>query len=339
MPYVILKNPAFRGVLHLTDLLPNASQRNTIYQPTQGTKYPNYPDLGTPTTVSGTVTKTTTTDSSGLCAYFLSRVSDGSGTIATASITTVAKANLVDGDFLVLRDGVRQFKFEFNVSGSHQVLPGLVFPNVVEVNVSADTTADDVRDTLIEVINSTTLTVTASIGGAATVNLTNDNQNISAASQNATNSESVADGGFAITSFAGATPSSTLGSSGAETNAQDVLTQAGIGSATSGGSLALSDLNGALTSGTLTQSQVTEILQIMDGRAYKLDAGSTVEAAGEFSGGSGEFDEDVLYIPLYESGSFQQSVAEGVLSAFGDDEYSVDGAAVLVYADNGTRYL
>lgn len=118
------------------------------------------------------------------------------GVAATGSITTVAKALLLDGETFTLNDGLNGAKvFEFDVNGTG------VTTGRVRVNVSTDTTADNVRDRIIAAMNAASnWNITASSGGAATVNLVND---LSGTLGNQTSSETVADVGFAITNMSG----------------------------------------------------------------------------------------------------------------------------------------
>lgn len=113
---------------------------------------------------------------------------------ATGSITTVAKANLLSGEKVVINDGRGMtLEFVFDLTGSAVTLS----TNQRRVDFSADTSADNVRDRLITAINAAwELRVTASSGGAATVTLTND---FPGAQGNITVTETVVDAGFAVT--------------------------------------------------------------------------------------------------------------------------------------------
>jgi hypothetical protein len=112
---------------------------------------------------------------------------------ASGSITTVAVANLLDGETFTVNDGVNAATtFEFKVTAPHTVTPGNV-----AVDVTADTTADNVRDRIITAVNGVaTLDITAADGGAATVDLTND---LGGAAGNTTSAETVANATFAVT--------------------------------------------------------------------------------------------------------------------------------------------
>lgn len=116
---------------------------------------------------------------------------------ATGTITTVAAANLVDGETFTLDDGINTpVVFEFDVT------PDGVTPGNILVDVSGDITADDVRDTVIAAINGVggALEISAASGGAATVDLTHT---LGGTVGNTTSSETVADGGFVITNMTG----------------------------------------------------------------------------------------------------------------------------------------
>lgn len=115
---------------------------------------------------------------------------------ATGSITTIAKASLVDAETFTLDDGVNTpTVFEFDVPPD-----GVTGGNVV-VDISGDTTDDDVRDTIIAAINGVAaLDITAGNGGAATVTLINDRGGTAG---NTISSETVVNVGFILTDMTG----------------------------------------------------------------------------------------------------------------------------------------
>lgn len=119
------------------------------------------------------------------------------GKHAQGSITVVEQANLVDGgDTFELDDGENPaVTFEYDVAGD-----GVSGGNVA-IDVSGDTTADDVRDTTIAAINAASnLDITAADGGPETVLLHND----SAGTQgNVSIVENVDDAGFAVDGMSG----------------------------------------------------------------------------------------------------------------------------------------
>ena len=117
---------------------------------------------------------------------------------STGSITTVAVASLVDTETFTLDDGLNTaVVFEFDVAGD-----GVSGSNTA-VDVSALTTADEVRDAIIAAVNGVSdylLRITASDGGAATVDLTHD-QNTHLGNTPIT--ETVAAAGFVVAGFTG----------------------------------------------------------------------------------------------------------------------------------------
>jgi len=119
------------------------------------------------------------------------------GVKAAGTITTVAVANLVDGETFTLDDGRNDATvFEFNVSGTHTPAAGNV-----EVDVSGDTSADDVKTTMISVITGvgSTLAFTATDGGVGQVDLEADDYG---SYQNNAIADTVTDGGFSHTGMA-----------------------------------------------------------------------------------------------------------------------------------------
>jgi len=125
----------------------------------------------------------------------------GGGAIATGSITTIPVINLLDGETFTLDDGVHPpVVFEFDVSGNG------VTPGNILVDVSTDTTADDVRDTIIAAINGigADFLMTASNGGAATVSLAQD---FGGSHGNTTQTDTVINVGFVVTDMTGGTDS------------------------------------------------------------------------------------------------------------------------------------
>lgn len=120
----------------------------------------------------------------------------GGGAIAVGSITTIVVANLIDGETFTVDDGVNTpIVFEFDDNGVYTA-------GNIPVDISAIATANDVRDAIIIAVNGVgaTLLMTATNGGAATVTLTQD---FGGTHGNTTQTETVADGGFAITNMAG----------------------------------------------------------------------------------------------------------------------------------------
>lgn len=330
MPYIIIaRDDLPDGLLQVQDLKPNRSQRNFPYQKVAQTGYlRNIPNETGTTITAGVIDDTI----KGLTAYLLGQVSSGAGAKATASITTVAVASLVDGDFFEISDGENSEEFEFVVTATYGVTSGRT-----PIDVSALVTANDVRDAIVTAITaSETLNVTAASGGAATVSLTNDNQNQATATQDAANSENVANVGFAITSFVGAADSDPLTVSEATVDATDITDLVAAGSA-----LTRSALNTALTTGNLNWNQVAEVLDILAGKEFILEAGTDIGTV-EFAPGGG-FNDDDLPNPtvFYDTGEFKASWRSGQLSLLRDSGFTylgAAGAAVSVYDNDGAVY-
>jgi hypothetical protein len=117
---------------------------------------------------------------------------------ATGTITTITGALLVDGETFTLDDGVNPaVVFEFDDDST-------VVPGNVPVPFTALSTANQVRDTILSSVHGAAIDITASIGGAGLVNLTND---LSGTAGNVTITETVTNVGFIVTGMSGGTAS------------------------------------------------------------------------------------------------------------------------------------
>lgn len=337
MPYIVQKRSDIQnGLLQNVELIPNTSQRNFPYKPAGQTGYRVDPLDTLPTLSANAFTSAV----SGLVAWMLANVSDGTttGTAATGSITTVALVSLVDGDYFTINDGTTSKRFVFNVSGDY----GVASPQI-EVDVSAIATADEVRDAIIAAVNAVSnFNVLAASGGAATVDLTNTDFNLTtAAGRNAaTITENVANAGFTVVSWAGAVGSAALTAAEAYTNAWDILDLVAYGNtAAAAVDIDYASINGALTKGQIVQAQLQAILEILSGRTYTVAAGTTVEAGGVFvySHSDAFWSDDIRRIRL--TGALRISLKEGRLALMSSDTFTYGGtagAAVVVYNDDGT---
>lgn len=117
----------------------------------------------------------------------------------TGTITTVAGASLLDSDYFTLKDGINNYVFEFDSDGA-------VTPGRTAVPYTALLSANEVRDAIITAVNASPITMTASSGGAATVNLAMDYS-----TGGETNTENVANAGFAVTGMAAPTGATSWG--------------------------------------------------------------------------------------------------------------------------------
>lgn len=116
---------------------------------------------------------------------------------ATMSITTIAKANIVDGEGFTLHDyWGKPYFFEFDTNG-------VVAAGSIRVDISADVTADNVRDRIVSTINALAgqLGFSSASGGAATVTNTQDFPG--AEGNKGGNSDTVVDAGFVVSQWAG----------------------------------------------------------------------------------------------------------------------------------------
>ena len=93
---------------------------------------------------------------------------------ASAQLAMVGVADLVDGDSFTLNDGTNDaVTFIFNVSGTYAPVGGYDATHI-EVDVSGDTTADQVKTTVLTAISGATLDLTGSSGGSGIVSLVHD---------------------------------------------------------------------------------------------------------------------------------------------------------------------
>lgn len=327
MPYVLIARTDIPdGLLQSTlDLKPGTSQRRFPYQKVGQNRYGVNTVNETGVVITAGVTDV---QIAGLTAWLLGSISSSAGTNATSDITTVAVASLVDGDFFTVSDGVNTSVYEFVVTATHGVTSGRV-----AVDVSGDTDANEVRDTLLAAINAdTTNDISAADGGAATVTMTNNNQNQLIASQNATNSENVANAGFLVPNFAGAANSDPLTAAEASTDADDLIAVVAAGTALTKGAI-----NTALTTGVITEDQVSEILDVLAGRNFELPAASNIGTAQFASAGAFD-DTEIPFRRLYATGAFRSSWESGRLSLARAAAFSyggVTGAAVSIYTNEG----
>lgn len=340
MPYIVLKRTDIPdSVLQATlDLWPNTSLKNSVNPPGLGqTGYQKNIDLDT-TTLSGT--STFDTEAAGLTAWLLTSVSSGSGVRATGAITTIAKALFTDGENLVISDGTSIKTFIFVVTAGYAVAAPQV---MIDLSGAGVITAANVRDVIITAINAVPdFNVTASNGGAATVTLTNVDENISAASRNVVITTTAAGLGFAVAGMAGATNSTALSVLEAQADSTAILTLFGYGDVTvAAGALTLAAINGAMVTGAITEAQVEEILQVLAGRTFTVPAGTDIETAGAFTNPTTTSFWTTSWKNIRYTEQLRISLGEGRLRLATRDTFSyggVLGAAVIVYDEDGNLY-
>lgn len=104
----------------------------------------------------------------------------------TGTITCVAKASLIDTDFMTINDGINAaVLYEFDTAGNG------VTGGRVQVNVSTDTTAAQVAARLKTAIEANQTYLTVTDAGTGVLTLTSTSRNI-------TLTETVANGGFLV---------------------------------------------------------------------------------------------------------------------------------------------
>jgi hypothetical protein len=280
MPYIIVKRSDIPdGVLQATlDLKPNTSLRNFPYQPVGQTRYEKQLLNQDPVISAFTFQEAC----AGLRAWFLTNVSSGSGVASTGQITTDPVAAFLDGDTLTISDGITIKTFVFVVTAGYAV----VAPNIA-ISLVGLVTNNDVRDAIIAAVNAQTpFNITAAIVGAGVLSLTNTDENIPAALRN------IALGGtgpsapvaWAVVGMAGGTNSAALTPAQALADANTVLNHVGYNNnAIPASPMTVALLNAALPTGKITESQLVDILRLLEGNTYTVPAGVVIQAGGFFT--------------------------------------------------------
>jgi hypothetical protein len=92
---------------------------------------------------------------------------------SVGTLNCVSKAEMVNGEKVVINDGTRVVNFWSNVSGAYSP-PGGYDATNIDVDVNACTDADSVKAVYISAINGATIDITASSGGTGIVSLLHD---------------------------------------------------------------------------------------------------------------------------------------------------------------------
>lgn len=341
MPYIIMKRsdiPA--GTLQVLDMEPNVSQRNLTLDPPGQTKYVN-PVLNDTVVTTGAGPVLAYTAARGLAAWFLTNVNDGTGAAAQGTITVTA-ANVDPGDSITI-DGLYTFT----------AVAGPRTPGSDDFSLDSGTDAGIAAD-LAAAINDPANQSGALVGvltaGAALAVVTLDaDQDGTAGNLPLTTNDGTA---FAVVGMAGGADAGALTAADANDNAQDVLGLLEFGSFTAGANeLTLANINGALTAGSITAAQLSDVLDILAGRIYQLPRGVQIEDGGGVfavspavgaDGGPGFVEESNR--ALFLNDGLPLSVAMGELSQFTSSDFVYAGVtgdfgeAVVVYNDDGTFY-
>ena len=98
MPYIIMKrNDIPDGTLQVLDMEPNVSQRNLVVDPPGQTKYVNAVENET-VVLTGAGPVVMHREASGLAAWFVTNVNDGSGAAASGTFTIAVATPILAGD-------------------------------------------------------------------------------------------------------------------------------------------------------------------------------------------------------------------------------------------------
>lgn len=122
-----------------------------------------------------------------------------SGVLATGTITAVPKASLSDGETFTIDDGGNApTVFEFDTDST-------ISTGNIAVDISGDTTAAEVRDTMVSAVNGVLgdLDITAAPGAGDDMDLVADDYG---ANQNNALAKTVSDGGFVLVGMASGAP-------------------------------------------------------------------------------------------------------------------------------------
>jgi hypothetical protein len=180
-----------------------------------------------------------------------------------------------------------------------------------------------------------TKTVSAANGGTDTVTITSDDEGTASEFVLASSDA----GRLAVVGMANGVDADAISDTDAADNADDVLGLLGHDVTTSAGALTLAAINGALTAGAIVAAQVPEILDILAGRNFVLEADADVAPGGVWASGGGAFDDDEIgFRRIYNTGFLRISFGEGRLSLLVADDFDDGGAAVAVYDNDGALY-
>lgn len=354
MPYIIMKRddiPA--GILQVLDLEPNTSQRSLTIDPPGQTKYVDPVRNDTVVTAQPAGGGTPIINYRaiyGLAAWFITNVNDGSGAQATGSyIFNVGDA--APGDTATLNAtpvGGPSVTFTFTAG-----VP--LLPTQVMIGGTTDDTASNLANAINNPVNGLNPYVSAlAVGGGPPSNVT-ITAAVDGTAYNAVGT-SVVGANLAVggATLAGGVDSVALTAAEANQDATDVLTLLAYGDLTSAaGVLTLAAINGALTTGAITASQLGDILDILAGRVYFLPQGVQIDADGATfavspavgaAGGPG-FVAGTLR-DIFNTGALQLSFAIGELATFTNNSFvyagvpgNPNGEAVVVFNDDGTLYV
>lgn len=346
MPFIILKRDDIAsGSLQVLDLQPNVSQRNLTLDTPGQTKYVN-PAQNEALTLTGAGPITVRGDTRGLTAWFATNVNDGTGAFATGSFT-VATGNVSDGDTATI---------DTTALGGPSVTFTFRAAPAASTDVAIGASEDDSAANLAAAINLAANGLNPYVSAAAPGGGPPSPVNLTAAQEGtASNSITLSTTGANLSdsgSLSGGADADSLTAPEATQDAVDVLGLLAFGDlATAAGALTLAAINGALTTGTITAAQLSDILDILAGREYFVPDGTQIDSDGTTflvdppvgSANGPRFITGTLR-DIFDTSGLTLSVNTGHLSHLLDSGYTVDGVggaqgeAVAVYNDDGTLF-
>ncbi|MDB4278120.1 hypothetical protein N9917_00690 [Deltaproteobacteria bacterium] len=324
MPYILLKQSTLApGVLQNLDLRPNTSQRVFPYQTYGQTGYRHAVPNDLSTLTAGLADQT----ARGLTAWFLSQVNDGTGAASAGTFTCVSA---IATDSVTITTAP---VFTLVALSGARTSGGMDF----DISGGDNATAADLADAINDDANWATIGVTRPVSAVAALNVVT----VTALSDGTAGDYVLAQTGgtIAVVGMTGGVDADALPNSDASDNADDVLGLLGYDVVTAAATMDLAAINGALTAGAITAAQVSEVLDILAGRNFVLEAGASVAPGGVWAIDGGAFDdEEAGFRRIYDSGALRISFGEARLSLIVADDWSAEGAAVAVYNDDGTLY-
>ena len=346
MPYIVMKrNDIPDGVLQVLDLVPNTSLRNSIYDPQGQTKYVRAVQNDIPTVQSPGGVFTLTNEVKGLSGWFLTNVTDGTGVVATGTVT-VAGVLALDTFTIPTTPA-----FVLTATAAPRVSGGLTFQNTAGAGtniLSATSMVAAINDTANWTAAGATKTVTASnVGGtSAIVTLTANAEGV------AYNYVLVSSTGvrLAVVGMAAGADADALTAAEAIASATAVLGRLKYGNnAVASLSLTLAAINGVLIAPiAITAGQLPDVLDILAGREYVVPNGVQIQAASAFgvvpaigAAGGPSWTAGTLR-NIYDSNSLKSSFIEGMLAGYRSAAFNyLDTQAVglAVYNDDGSLYV
>jgi len=349
VPYIIMKRddiPA--GALQVLDMEPNTSQRNYTLDVPGQTKYVN-PVVNEEVVLmqpgGGGTPIVFRREASGLAAWMVTNVNDGTGAPGVGSFTVVFATPIVPGDTVTV--GAQLFTA---VAGART--PGandFSLASGTDAGIATDLAAaiNDPLNGLAQPGGLSNLVTAVPAVGVVTITANTDGTagNLLLASSNAA--------GFSPVGMAGGVDANALTAADANANAAAVLALYAFGDLTAAaGTVTLADINGAMVTGTITAAQLSEVLDILAGRQYfvpnntQVDSdGSTFDVQPPVGTDGGPWFPPGTLRPLFLNDGLPLSFTMGELVGYTASSFvyggvagNPNGEAVVVYNDDGTFF-